>query len=37
MNRHFKLKTSLILAGMLALPMAQAASVTKTAYGAGKT
>ncbi len=37
MNRHFKLETSLILAGMLAPPMAQAAGVTKTACGAGKT
>ncbi len=37
MNKHFKLKTSLILAGMLALPMAQAASVAKTDYNAGKT
>ena len=37
MNKHFKLKTSLILAGMLALPMAQAASVAKTDYSAGKT
>jgi hypothetical protein len=37
MNKHFKLKTSLILAGMLALPMAQAASGAKTDYNAGKT
>ena len=37
MNKHFKLKTSLILAGMLALPMAQAASIAKTDYNAGKT
>jgi hypothetical protein len=37
MNKHLKLKSSLILAGMLALPMAQAASVTKTDYNAAKT
>jgi len=37
MNKHLKLKSSLILAAMLALPMAQAASVTKTDYSATKT
>jgi hypothetical protein len=37
MNKHLKHKSSLILAGMLALPMAQAASVTKSDYNAAKT
>ena len=37
MNKHLKLKTSLVLAAMLGLPMAQAASVAKTDYDASKT
>lgn len=37
MNRIFNFKTSLIVAAMLALPVAQAATMTKDDYKAGKT
>ncbi len=37
MNKQFKLKASLVVAAMLALPMAQAATITKGDYNAGKT
>ena len=38
MNKRFNLKAALLLAGLLALPMAQAAtSLSKADYSAGKT
>jgi hypothetical protein len=37
MNRIFNLKTSLIVAALLALPVAQAANITKDDYKSGKT
>jgi hypothetical protein len=37
MNKHFNLKCSLVAAALLALPLAQAATVTKADYTAGKT
>ena len=37
MNKNFVLKTSLIVAGLLALPMANAAGIAKADYQAGKT
>lgn len=37
MNRIFNLKTSLIVAALLALPVAQAANITKDDYKSGKS
>ncbi len=37
MNHHYKLKASLLLAGLLFLPLAQATNTTKAEYAAGKT
>jgi len=37
MNKHFHLKTALAIAALLALPLAQAATLTKAEYDAGKT
>jgi hypothetical protein len=37
MNKHFNLKASLIVAAMLALPLAQAANMNKPDYQAGKS
>ena len=37
MNQHFNFKTSLIIAAMLVLPVAQAANMAKADYKAGKT
>ena len=37
MNKHFSLKTSLVVAAMLMLPLAQATTMTKVDYKAGKT
>lgn len=37
MNKHFTIKASLILAAMLAVPMAQAANISKDEYKASKT
>ena len=37
MNTHFTLKASLVVAAMLVLPLAQAATMTKGDYKAGKT
>lgn len=36
MKKHFNLKTALIVAALLALPVAQAATMTKEDYKAGK-
>ena len=37
MNKLFNFKSSILVAAMLALPVAQAASLTRTDYNAGKT
>jgi hypothetical protein len=37
MNKHFTLKASLVVAAMLGLPLAQAATISQADYKAGKT